>query len=223
MESAERRIRDSFAGQDFMTTIGATIVSVASGHVEVRLPVRPGILQQHGFVHAGVVSAIADNAAGYASMSLLDEGTEVLTAEFKINFMAPARGGHLVARARVLRSGRRLTVSACDVFAVSQGREKCVATLLGTIAHRRPTSESRSSTAGDSSTRRVTRMLYKTDGHVLVAIGLLGIAGYEVALRLLHSSRLANDLIHGLWLGACIGLEILGLLVLGRARRRHAP
>lgn len=132
----EQRIRDSFSSQDFMRTIGAELASVIPGAVDVRVPVRPGLLQQHQFVHAGVVSAIADTAAGYAAMSLLSEGTEVLTAEFKINLLAPARGEQLVARSRVVRSGRQLTVAACDVFAVAGGQEKCVATLLGMIAHR---------------------------------------------------------------------------------------
>ncbi|MEO8501849.1 MAG: PaaI family thioesterase [Vicinamibacteria bacterium] len=132
----EERIRSSFARQDFMQMLGASLESVASGAVEVRLPVRPGLFQQHGFVHAGAVSAIADTAAGYAAMTLVPDGTEVLTAEFKINLLAPAKGDHLVARARVVRSGRRLTVSSCDVFSVAGSAETCVATMLATIAHR---------------------------------------------------------------------------------------
>lgn len=119
-----------------MKLIGGEVVSVEPGAVELRLPVSEALSQQHGFVHAGVVSAIADTAAGYAAMSAAAEGTEVLTAEFKINLLSPARGEHLVARARVIRSGRRLSVSACDVYAVAGEEEKCVATLLGTIAHR---------------------------------------------------------------------------------------
>ena len=132
----DQRIRDSFTSQAFMQTIGAQLVSVSPGAVQVRVPIHSGLLQQHGFVHAGVVSAIADSAAGYAAMSLLKDGTEVLTVEFKINLLSPAHGEHLVARSRVIRSGKQLTVSACDVFAVAGGDEKCVATLLGTIAHR---------------------------------------------------------------------------------------
>jgi len=132
----ERRVRDSFAAQDYMTTIGAELVSVRPGAVEIRLAVRAGLLQQHRFVHAGVVSAIADSAAGYAALSLLDEGRDVLTAEFKINLLAPAQGEQLVARSRVIRSGSRLSVCASDVFAVTEGKETCVATLLGTIAHK---------------------------------------------------------------------------------------
>ena len=135
---AARRVERSFAAQDFLQTIGADLVSVSPGAVEIGVNIRPGLFQQHGFVHAGVVSAIADTAAGYAAMSLLREGTEVLTAEFKINLLTPARGERLVARSRVVRAGRRLTVSACDVFAVTSGAELCVATLLGTIAHQGP-------------------------------------------------------------------------------------
>jgi len=136
MSPMERRIRESFARQDYMATIGAELTSVAPGAVEIRLVVRPGLLQQHQFVHGGVVSAIADSAAGYAALSLLDEGQDVLTAEFKINLLAPAQGEHLVARSRVIRSGKRLSVCAADVFGVTGGKEACVATLLGTIAHR---------------------------------------------------------------------------------------
>ena len=136
MSPMERRIRESFARQDYMATIGAELTSVTPGAVEIRLAVRTGLLQQHQFVHAGVVSAIADSAAGYAALSLLDEGRDVLTAEFKINLLAPAQGEHLVARSRVIRSGKRLSVCAADVFGVTGGKEACVATLLGTIAHR---------------------------------------------------------------------------------------
>jgi uncharacterized protein (TIGR00369 family) len=134
--STAQLVADSFAQQDFMRTLGAELHEVGQGTVEIRLRVRPGLFQQDGFVHAGVVSAIADTAAGYAAMSARPEGSAVLTAEFKINLMAPARGAMLVARARVLRSGKRLTVAAADVYAQESDKETCVATLLGTIAHR---------------------------------------------------------------------------------------
>src|SRR4029079_2928762 len=117
-EEAARRVAESFARQEFMATLGARLESVKPGEVEVALDVRPALLQQHGFVHAGVVSAIADSAAGYAALSLQPPGTEVLTAEFKLNLMAPARGTRLVARARVLRAGRPPTAAAADVFAL---------------------------------------------------------------------------------------------------------
>ena len=131
----EQRVRDSFAGQDFMRTLGAELIAVTPGAVEVRLVIRPGLTQQHGFVHAGVVSSIADTAAGYAALSLLPEGIDVVTAEFKINLMSPARGESLIARSRVLKSGKRLTVATTDVYPIADGKEACVATLLGTIAH----------------------------------------------------------------------------------------
>jgi uncharacterized protein (TIGR00369 family) len=134
--AVQLRIAESFARQDFMQTLGAELLSVSPGAVAIGLAIRPGLLQQHGFVHAGVVSAIADTAAGYAALSLQPAGSDVLTAEFTIHLLAPARGERLVARARVVRAGRRLTVSACDVFAVAGGAESCVATLLGSIVHR---------------------------------------------------------------------------------------
>jgi uncharacterized protein (TIGR00369 family) len=133
---AAARVAASFARQDFMASLGARLESVGAGVVTIALDVRQGLLQQHGFVHAGVVSAIADSAAGYAALSLLPAGTDVLTAEFKINLLAPARGTRLIARARVVRSGRTLTVCACDVFALQEGEEKPIALLVGTIAHR---------------------------------------------------------------------------------------
>jgi uncharacterized protein (TIGR00369 family) len=130
----ERRIRHDFARQDFMRTIGATLGDFAPGFVEVHVRVRPALLQEDGSVHPGVVSAIADTAAGYAAMSLLEEDTEGLTAEFKINFVTPARGAALVARSRLVRAGKRLATSAADVFSLGGGQETCVATLLGTFA-----------------------------------------------------------------------------------------
>lgn len=136
-DEAAARVAASFARQDFMSSLGARLEAVGAGEVTIALDVRPGLLQQHGFVHAGVVSAIADSAAGYAALSLLPAGTDVLTAEFKVNLLAPARGTRLVARARVVRSGRTLSVCACDVFALQEGEERQIALLVGTIAHRR--------------------------------------------------------------------------------------
>src|SRR5262245_16880240 len=107
----ETRVRNSFARQGLMRTLGAKLDSVTPGHVAISLQPRPGIAQQHGFVHAGAVSAIADTAAGYAALTLLPAGRGVLTTEFKINLLAPASGDRIVARARVVRSGRTLTVA----------------------------------------------------------------------------------------------------------------
>jgi len=127
------RIHDSFAKQGLMTTLGASLGSVAPGAVEIVLVPSPAISQQHGFVHAGAVSAIADSAAGYSALSLMPEDAGVLTTEFKINLVAPAVGERIIARGRVVRSGRTLTLTQSDVFAVSNGEERLVALLTATM------------------------------------------------------------------------------------------
>ncbi|MET0444237.1 MAG: PaaI family thioesterase [Pseudorhodoplanes sp.] len=127
------RIRDSFAKQGLMTTLGASLGSVAPGAVEIVLVPSPTISQQHGFVHAGAVSAIADSAAGYSALSLMPEDAGVLTTEFKINLVAPAVGELIIARGRVVKSGRTLTLTQSDVFAVSNGQERLVALLTATM------------------------------------------------------------------------------------------
>ena len=132
MDSAER-IRRSLAKQGLMTTLGATLGSIAPGAVEISLTPNPAITQQHGFVHAGAVSAIADTAAGYAALSLMRVGVGVLTTEFKINLVAPATGERIIARARVVKPGRTLTLVQTDVFAEDQGKEKLVALFTATM------------------------------------------------------------------------------------------
>ena len=116
-----------------MTTLGATLGKVAPGAVEIALRPTPAISQQHGFVHAGAVAAIADSAAGYAALSLMPAGSGVLTTEFKINLVAPATGDSIVARGRVVKAGRTLTLAQAEVFAVSDGKEKLVALLTATL------------------------------------------------------------------------------------------
>ncbi|WP_398472823.1 PaaI family thioesterase [Tardiphaga sp.] len=127
------RIHDSFAKQGLMTTLGASLGSVAPGAVEILLVPSPAISQQHGFVHAGAVSAIADSAAGYSALSLMPEDAGVLTTEFKINLVAPAVGELIIARGRVVKSGHTLTLTQSDVFAVSNGQERLVALLTATM------------------------------------------------------------------------------------------
>ncbi len=97
-----------------MTTIGARLVSVAPGSVEIALPVAGHVSQQHGFVHAGAVATIADSAAGYAALSLMPAGAGVITAEFKINLLAPAAGDELIARGKVVKAGRTLTLAQAE-------------------------------------------------------------------------------------------------------------
>jgi uncharacterized protein (TIGR00369 family) len=101
--------------------------------VEIRLPFREDLTQQHGFLHAGAMTTIADSACGYAALTLMPPGTAVLTAEFKVNLLAPGEGETVVARGRVLKAGRTLTVCAADVLAVRGGEEKLVVTMLATI------------------------------------------------------------------------------------------
>lgn len=127
------RIQQSFDKQGLMATLGARLEKVEPGFVEIALTPTPAVSQQHGFVHAGAVAAIADSAAGYAALSVMPEGTGVLTAEFKINLLAPAAGDRIVARGRVIKAGRTLTLSQADVFAVKGGEEKLVAHLTGTL------------------------------------------------------------------------------------------
>lgn len=129
----EERVRESFARQAVMATIGAEITHVAPGEVDLRMPYRPELAQQHGFLHAGIVTTLADSACGYAALSLMPAGAGVLSVEFKVNLMAPAVGDAFVARGRVKKAGRTLTVVNGDVFAVRDGGERLIATMQGTM------------------------------------------------------------------------------------------
>ncbi len=129
----EARVRDSFARQSIMTLIGAQLTRVEPGQVEIQLPYRADLCQQHGFFHAGVTATIADSAGGYAAYTLFPADASVLTTEFKINLLAPAAGEHLRAVGRVVKPGRTLTICDVEVFAVQDGQEKICAKLLGTL------------------------------------------------------------------------------------------
>jgi uncharacterized protein (TIGR00369 family) len=129
----EERIRASFARQGLMSTLGAALAKIAPGVVEIVMHPAPAISQQHGFVHAGAVSAIADSAAGYAALSLMPADSGVLTGEFKINLLAPAAGERLRARGQVVKAGRTLTLAQAEVFAESGGQEKLIALLTATM------------------------------------------------------------------------------------------
>lgn len=129
----EQRIRASFARQSMMATMGARLHSIAPGAVEISAPILPGSLQQQGFGHAALTFAIGDSAAGYAALSLLPAEQEVVTSEIKINLLAPARGDLLIARGRVIKPGKRLVVVLSEVFAVTNGSERQIALLTGTM------------------------------------------------------------------------------------------
>jgi uncharacterized protein (TIGR00369 family) len=129
----QRRIRSSFAKQGLMSTLKATLGDISPGLVEIAIRPDPTISQQHGFVHAGALSAVADTAAGYAALSLMPQGKGVLTTEFKINLVAPALGDRILARGRVVKAGRTLTLAQAEVFVESGGQAKLVAFLTATL------------------------------------------------------------------------------------------
>jgi len=133
LSEVDARIRASFARQTMMTTLGATIAAVRAGEVEIVLPFSAGILQQHGFIHAGAVSAIADTACGFAALTAMPREAAVLTTEFKINLLAPARGERLRAIGRVVRPGKKLVITLGEVFAEEGGASKQVALITATM------------------------------------------------------------------------------------------
>jgi uncharacterized protein (TIGR00369 family) len=130
----EAAVRRSFDSLTLMKTVGARLLTVAPGEIEVDVPFRDELTQHHGFLAAAVLTAIADVACGYAAMSLMPPGASVLTIEYKVNFLSPAQGERMLARGRVIRPGRTVTVCAGDVVAVIAGTEKLVATMLATMA-----------------------------------------------------------------------------------------
>lgn len=129
----ETRIRDSFAKQTIMQTIGAEVLAVRPGEVEIVLPFSDKVLQQHGFIHAGAVATIADSACGYAGLSVMPADAAVLTTEFKINLLSPAKGDRLRAVGRVIRNGKTLVVTLGEVFAETGGTSKQVAMITATM------------------------------------------------------------------------------------------
>lgn len=132
----EQRVRDSFARQGLMGHLGARLVAVSPGECAIACAPRAELSQQHGFVHAGVIAAIADSAAGYSAMSVAPADSEVLTVEFKLNLLAPAEGDLLMARGRVVRAGRTLTVCESTVTALRDSEETQCAIALVTMMHR---------------------------------------------------------------------------------------
>lgn len=132
----ETVVRESFARQPMMSTLGAELVHVAPGEVDIAFAHSVALTQQNGFLHAGALTSIADSACGYAAFTLAVPDTDVLAVEFKINLLAPARAPRYVAEARVLRPGRTLTVCRADVFGEEGGGRTLVATMLSTIITR---------------------------------------------------------------------------------------
>jgi uncharacterized protein (TIGR00369 family) len=129
------RVRASFARQPLIQFIGGRLTHVAPGEIDIALDRNENLLQQHGFVHGGVLTSIADAAAGYAALTIAPPGSGVLTTELKVNFLRPAGGDETIARGRIIKPGRQLTIVQSDVYDVSGGKETHVLTGLVTMMH----------------------------------------------------------------------------------------
>jgi uncharacterized protein (TIGR00369 family) len=127
------RVQASFDRQAFMKTVGARLASIRPGEVVIEWPFGAHLTQQHGFLHAGVVAAVADSACGYAALSLMPRGAAVLSVEFKVNLMRPASGETFRAVGRVIRAGRKLTVCGAEVEARQGDKQQVVAVMQGTM------------------------------------------------------------------------------------------
>lgn len=129
----DARVRASFARQRLMQTLGVRLLRVAPGECDMEMPFAVAFTQQHGFLHAGTLTSVVDSACGYAALSLMAPGAAVMSVEFKVNLLAPAAGERLLARARVMRSGRTLTIVSGDGFMCSGDEQRHVFTMLGTM------------------------------------------------------------------------------------------
>ncbi len=127
------RVRASFERQAAMATIGATLAAVEAGEVTIELPWAQGLTQQHGFLHAGMVATALDSACGYAGFTLMPAEAGVLTIEYKINLLAPARGQRFRMVGNVVKPGRTVTVTEGRAYAIDEGREKLIATMGATL------------------------------------------------------------------------------------------
>lgn len=133
IEELQPRIHASFARQGLMQTFQAQITSVGEGRCVIEAPILPLAMQQHDAAHAGLTFALGDSAAGYAALTLMPEGQEVMTVEMKINLLSPAVGDRLVATGEVVRAGRRLTIVRAEVEAITGDKRRTVAILQGTM------------------------------------------------------------------------------------------
>ncbi len=129
----KKKVEDSFNRQGFMKLINARLIDVKPGYCEIHIPYDLKLTQQHGFFHAGIVSTVADNTAGYAGFSLMEEDSSILTVEFKLNLIAPGDGDILIGRANVLKRGRTLTICRSEVYVVKNGKEKLCAAAQSTL------------------------------------------------------------------------------------------
>ena len=129
----ETRIREGFANQAMMQTFGAEVLSVAEGEVQLKAPILPLARQHLGHAHAALTFALGDTAAGFAALTVMPEGAQVVTAEIKINLLAPGVGDYLIATGRVIKPGRRLVVVSATVTAYDGDAARDVAVLQGSM------------------------------------------------------------------------------------------
>ena len=129
----ESRVRSGFDSQPLMQTIGATLIKLAPGEVHIELPFSDALTQGNGFLHAGVTTAIVDSACGFAAFSLMPADSSVLTVEFKVNLISPAKGGRFLAVGKVIKPGRTLSVCSGEVTAYDNGQAKLIAMMQATM------------------------------------------------------------------------------------------
>ncbi|GAB5471539.1 MAG: PaaI family thioesterase [Rhodospirillales bacterium] len=129
----ETEVRESFAQQGLMTSLGATLELLEPGRCLLAAPFDPALSQQHGFFHGGFIGALGDSAGGYAGLSLMPPGAEVLTVEYKVNFLRPAKGERMEALGQVIKPGRSLTVTTVEVSVLEAGARRLVAILQQTL------------------------------------------------------------------------------------------
>ncbi|MBT3310659.1 MAG: PaaI family thioesterase [Desulfobacteraceae bacterium] len=127
------KVIKSFNRQGIMKTINASILTIRPGEIELEIPFQSSLTQQHGFIHAGIVSTVLDTACGYAAFTLMPENTAVLTIEFKVNLLSPAKGERFRAVGKVKKPGKNITVTEGELFAYEEDKQKLVATMVGTI------------------------------------------------------------------------------------------
>jgi uncharacterized protein (TIGR00369 family) len=127
------KVAESFQRQEVMKTLNASILDIRPGEIELEFPYQQSLTQQHGFIHAGTISTVLDSACGYAAFSLMPEDAAVLTIEFKINLLSPAKGDRFRAIGKVKKFGKNITVTDGELFAYSDSGKKLIATMVGTI------------------------------------------------------------------------------------------
>jgi len=138
-----KKVQASFDRQKFMDLIGAELVEVNPGYCEIKVPFDETLTQQHGFFHAGVISTLADNTAGYAAFSLMEADSSILTVEFKLNLLAPGKGDSLIGKAEVIKNGRTLTICRSEIYAINDGSAALCAAGQSTLIELKNKSDNR--------------------------------------------------------------------------------